>query len=202
VQDHRILRRIAQDPETIGQVDLKRFCPRFETLHLRRMRLNKTLDKLATAFYLQSLNLKRAFEIFDVSGNGTINRREFRQGFNQLNLGLTFDEIDDLMSMMSSDPSAANEVSYDDFIQHLDDNIRKRSYALKENVEESIMARIKECLDYAGETLYESLKIYDLEDLNTINLSDLPRVFKRLGISNIDPHIPYLLRIGQVLDPR
>ena len=63
------------------------------------------------------------------------------------------------------------------------------------------MARIKECLAYAGESLYTSLKIYDLEDLNTINLSDLPRVFKRLGISNIDPHIPYLLRVGQI-DPK
>jgi hypothetical protein len=71
VQDQRILRRIAQGQgqprkgkdrlkqkkELIGTVDLKKFCPRFETRALRDMRLNKTLDRLATAFYLQNLNL-------------------------------------------------------------------------------------------------------------------------------------------------
>ena len=91
VQDHRILRRIAQggnqtsiDKKTgkakkhIGTVDLRYFCPRFESVNLRKMRLHKTLDKLATAFYLQNLNLKRAFQIFDVDGSGSINTREFR----------------------------------------------------------------------------------------------------------------------------
>lgn len=52
VQDHRILRRIAQDPAHPHQVDLKVFCPRFESVLLRKMRLTKILDKLATSFYL------------------------------------------------------------------------------------------------------------------------------------------------------
>ena len=47
--------------KTIGTVDLKAFCPRFESVNLRKMRLHKTLDKLASAFYLQNLNLKKAF---------------------------------------------------------------------------------------------------------------------------------------------
>ena len=49
VQDQRILRRVA-DPRRIGKVDLHEFCSRFETLDLRTMRLNKTLDKVAFAW--------------------------------------------------------------------------------------------------------------------------------------------------------
>jgi hypothetical protein len=60
VQDLRILRRIA-DPQGIGKVELKQFCARFETQDLRTIRLNQTLDKVATAFYLQNFNLKKAF---------------------------------------------------------------------------------------------------------------------------------------------
>jgi hypothetical protein len=51
VQDHRILRRIA-DPQGLGKVDLTRFCGKFETMDLRQARLNKTLDRVATAFYI------------------------------------------------------------------------------------------------------------------------------------------------------
>jgi len=51
VQDQRIIRRIA-DPNGIGKVDLKNFCNRFETYDLRMIRLNQTLDKIATAFYI------------------------------------------------------------------------------------------------------------------------------------------------------
>ena len=61
-KDHRILRRIAQgakDPnakpnskKNIGTADLKAFCPRFESVPLRKMLYHKTLDKLACAFYL------------------------------------------------------------------------------------------------------------------------------------------------------
>ena len=40
--------------------------------------------------------------MFDVNGDGLINRTEFRTGFDSLEIGLAHDEIDDLMRMMSS----------------------------------------------------------------------------------------------------
>ena len=69
--------------------------------------------------------MKRAFQIFDVDGSGTINRREFRQGFNQLDLGLGYDEIDDLMAMMKGN-STSDELTYDEFIVQLDENLKRR----------------------------------------------------------------------------
>jgi Ca2+-binding EF-hand superfamily protein len=62
------------------------------------------LDQVATAFFLQNFDLKKAFTMFDVNGDGLINRSEFRTGFNSLEIGLNHDEIDDLMRMMSSRP--------------------------------------------------------------------------------------------------
>lgn len=43
VQDHRILRRMA-DPKAIGQVNINGICERFDTIDLRKLRLNKVLD--------------------------------------------------------------------------------------------------------------------------------------------------------------
>lgn len=77
MQEHRILRRIA-DPQSIGKVDLQKFCTKFETEDLRLKRLNDILEKVATAFYLQNFNLRRAFALFDKDGDGTISKREFR----------------------------------------------------------------------------------------------------------------------------
>lgn len=51
VQEHRILRRVA-DPKQIGQVDIQRFCLRFETEDLRLKRLNGIIERVATAFFL------------------------------------------------------------------------------------------------------------------------------------------------------
>jgi Ca2+-binding EF-hand superfamily protein len=61
-----------------------------------------------------------------VNGSGTISRREFRQGFNQLDLGLGYDEIDDLMAMMKGNNKDSDVVSYDQFISLLDENIKRR----------------------------------------------------------------------------
>jgi len=166
------------------------------------MRLHKTLDKLATAFYLQNLNLKRAFQIFDVDGSGSINTREFRQGFNQLDLGLGYDEIDDLMAMMKGSNDKTGEVSYDRFIATLDENLKRRHEMNSEalGVQDSIMNKIKEQLSYSDETLYDAMKLYDLEGSDNILVADLPRVFKRIGISNIMSHIPMFHKIGGIVE--
>lgn len=64
VQDHRILRRMA-DPHAIGKVNVNDICEKFDTVDLRKLRLNKVLDRVATAFYTQNFNMKHAFQLFD-----------------------------------------------------------------------------------------------------------------------------------------
>lgn len=96
---------------------------KFETEDLRRKRLNDILEKVATAFYLQNFNLRRAFSLFDKNGDGQISMREFRQGWLALDLGLTYDEIDDLMNLVDEDKSGG--ISYDEFISKMDIHIKK-----------------------------------------------------------------------------
>jgi hypothetical protein len=57
---------------------LHRFCIKFETQELRKKRLNSILEQVATSFYLQNFNLRRAFSLFDRDGDGIISSREFR----------------------------------------------------------------------------------------------------------------------------
>lgn len=118
------MRRIA-DPLQIGKVDLQKFCSKFETEDLRRKRLNDILGKVATAFFLQNFNLRRAFSLFDRNGDGTISKKEFREGWLTLNLGLTYDEIDDLMNLVDQDKSGS--ISYDEFLSKMDIHIQKKS---------------------------------------------------------------------------
>ena len=124
VQDHRLLRRIA-DPKRIGKVDIKKFCTYFETPGLRQRRLHRVLDKLATSFFLQGFNMRKAFSLFDSDGDGSISAKEFRQGMAALNLHLRYDEVDDLMHLC--DTSGDGSISYDEFISKMDLNIRQRS---------------------------------------------------------------------------
>ena len=127
--------RIA-DPKSLGKVDLHAFCKRFENVELRQMRLNKVLDQVATSFFINNFDMKKAFDMFDRDGNGFISRQEFRLALNSLEIGLHYDEIDDLMRSISTQPDGS--ISYDDFIMHMDANIRHRRNLLQDNVEEAV----------------------------------------------------------------
>ena len=117
VQDHRTMRRMA-DPDGIGRVDLHVFAALFDSEALQAIHLNKCLDRVATAFYIENFDLKKAFSIFDLNGDGLLNRKEFRLAMNSLGIGLRYDESDDLLKMVA--PRAGGQVSYDDFVQALD----------------------------------------------------------------------------------
>ena len=112
------------DPHQLGKVELHRFCVQFETEDLRKKRLNVVLERVATSFYLQNFNLRRAFSLFDQDGDGEISKREFRQGWLSLNIGLTYDEIDDLMKMADSDNSG--KIKYDEFLSIMDIHIQRK----------------------------------------------------------------------------
>ena len=50
-----------------------------------------------------------------------ISKKEFREGWITLNLGLTYDEIDDLMALVDEDKSGS--ISYDEFLSKMDIHI-------------------------------------------------------------------------------
>ena len=113
VQDHRTMRRMA-DPDGIGRVDLHVFAALFDSAALQAIHLNKCLDRVATAFYIENFDLKKAFSIFDLNGDGLLNRKEFRLAMNSLAIGLRYDESDDLLKMVGT--RGDGQVSYEQFI--------------------------------------------------------------------------------------
>ena len=67
---------------------------------------------------------------------------------------------------------------------------------MEEDVNESLLLKLHDCLEYSGETLYESLKRSDFDDRDCVLREDLVRVLKRIGMSNIEPHLELILKIG------
>ena len=133
------MRRIA-DPKQIGKVDIKKFCIFFETKELKQRRLKDILNRVSTAFYLQGFNMRRAFSLFDIDGDGSITAREFRQGMLALNLNLRYDEIDDLMHMCDVDDSGS--VSYDEFISKMDLDLKDRETEVLDNIKEAFYQKL------------------------------------------------------------
>lgn len=95
------MNRIA-DPKQTGKIDLNNFIQKFETLDLKKMRLNKVLDTISAVFFVTNFNLKKAFEEFDENGDGIISLAEFRQVFGSLKLNLSKSEIDDVFRMLAT----------------------------------------------------------------------------------------------------
>lgn len=126
---------------------------------MRSLRLNKTLDKVATAFYIQNFNLRKAFSLFDVNGDGMISRKEFRDGIATLEIGIKYDEINDLMKLLSDD---SEKISYDAFIAKMDVNIRQRRNTVSESVEDAVFEKITDCIMHSSESLFEALSVYEI----------------------------------------
>jgi Ca2+-binding EF-hand superfamily protein len=51
-------------------------------------------------------------------------------------------------------------------------------------------------MEYSRETLADVMQEYDFEREGTIDADDLPKVIKKLGIMNPEPHLEHLLRAG------
>jgi Ca2+-binding EF-hand superfamily protein len=102
------------------------------------------------------------------------------------------------MTIVSS--KSNGKISYDDFIAMMDANIRHRHEYVKTNVDEALFKKINDCLVYSGESLFDALKYADINDSDTIAREDLARVFKRLGLSTIEPNLPTIMKIGGITE--
>jgi EF-hand domain pair len=129
-------------------------------------RLNGIIERVATAFFLQNFNLRRAFSLFDRDGDGVITKKEFRNGWLTLGLDLTFEEIDDLMNLVDEDKSGA--ISYDEFISKMDLHIAKKTNIGSSQAQEVIFHKLKSLMDNNQDSFYNLIKAYDFDNSGTV----------------------------------
>ena len=88
-----------------------------------------------------------------------ISRKEFRDGIATLEIGIKYDEINDLMKLLSDD---SEKISYDAFIAKMDVNIRQRRNTVSESVEDAVFEKITDCIMHSSESLFEALSVYEI----------------------------------------
>lgn len=64
--------------------------------------LSDTVSKVRQVLQASNKTLEEVFKEFDLDGNGVLSNMEFRSGIRKLNLGLTLQEIDDLLNYCDS----------------------------------------------------------------------------------------------------
>ena len=64
-------------------------------------------------------------------------------------------------------------------------------------MEESFFEKLGQAMEYSRETLYDIMQEYDFEHDGTIDVSDLSKVLKKLGIMNPEPHLHHVLLAGR-----
>ena len=65
-----------------------------------------------------------------------------------------------------------------------------------EKVEEAFFEKLGHAMEYSQETLYDIMVDYAVEGDGYIEARDLPKVIKKLGIMNPDPHLHHVLQAG------
>ena len=78
----------------------------------------------------------------------------------------------------------------------MDVNITDRRGQVMEKVEEAFFEKLGQAMEYSRETLYDIMLDYAVEGDGYIEARDLPKVIKKLGIMNPDPHLHHVLQAG------
>ena len=73
---------------------------------------------------------------------------------------------------------------------------KDRTGQVMEKVEEAFFEKLGQAMEYSRENLYDIMQDYDRDGDGTIDAKDLPKVIKKLGIMNPDPHLQHVLRAG------
>ncbi len=111
-------------------------------------------------FYLHNFNLRRAFNLFDTNADGKLSKKEFHEGWNQLGLGLTMFEIDELYEIVDADKSG--EINQDEFIKALAQHVNNvDSPETQERIKDSIFMKIKTFTDTSSLSLADLMSPYD-----------------------------------------
>jgi len=119
----------------------------------------------------QIADLKEAFAMFDIDGNGTIELAELQQVMHKLGQSPTKAELQEMIQ--SVDDNGDGEIDFDEFLILMKSRIGSVD---------------------AEEELKEAFRVFDTDDSGEIDKKELKRLMKKLGQKLTDSELDAMMR--------
>ena len=89
--------------------------------------LDEMLSEVRDIFKNHNIDLREAFEAFDVDGDGVVSVDEFREGLTALNMPISMDQAEQLMAYFDKDNSG--EIDMAEFVKKFGDEVKAERHA-------------------------------------------------------------------------
>ncbi|OMJ69796.1 hypothetical protein SteCoe_32381 [Stentor coeruleus] len=171
------------DPRRTGSINHTTFCDKIlqstQSTPVSKNRWEEQiLEKVRKRIREKNLSIRQAFSAFDENKDGMISPSEFIKTFRVMELGLTDDEIESLLSYFN--PSKSGNLDYRIFCSKLQD--------VTIGNEEEILNRVNGRIKEKNLSIRDAFRAFDENKDGIISYAEFIKTFKimELGISEID----------------
>jgi Ca2+-binding EF-hand superfamily protein len=182
------------DPRCTNRINYEIFCDR---IAIEKTKISgweeAVMDKMKDRIRSKGLNIRQAFQAFDLNRDGTIDADEFRKTFKIMQLGLTDVEIERILSYF--DPRGNGKIMYEAFCARIDDT----SLHGEERWLDSLIERLAPEIRGKGINVSQTLGLFDLKNDGTIDSTDFLGAIRGFDLSLSTEEINRLIR---ELDPK
>ena len=180
------------DPRKTGRIDYNNFCDRVQNAQnssRKRIWEEEILNKVRNRIEEKGLSVRQAFGAFDENKDGTISSSEFIKAFRVMELGLTDQEIYNMMNYF--DPKKTGTIDYNIFCDKILQKV--------DSWEEVILNKVRQRINEKGLTPRQAFAAFDENKDGIINTSEFVKTFKIMELGLTDKEI---VDIMGFFDPR
>lgn len=182
------------DPRCTNRINYQIFCDRISTEKTSISGWEEqVLDKVKERIRSKGLNIRQAFQAFDLNRDGTIDAEEFRKTFKIMQLGLTDVEIERVLTFF--DPRGNGKIMYEAFCLRIEDQRFDDADRWLDNLIERIAPEIRS----KGINVSQTLGLFDRKNDGTMDSTEFLGAVRAFDLSLNNEDINRLIR---ELDPK